>query len=139
MRDALCEMMWSRASTRSADLLRSSEDPAGEGDASARELAHYRDLMVLKRWSVRRNWASCHFRGAGEVAGIGVRSYRVNRDRIAGAFIRVVWRPIKPDYLTDRLGANLDGMLADTRVERGSSRAYASHLPLRRLHPACAQ
>ena len=28
----------------------------------------------------------------------------------------LVWRPIKADYLTDRLGANLDGMLAEYAV-----------------------
>jgi NADPH:quinone reductase-like Zn-dependent oxidoreductase len=38
-------------------------------------------------------------------------------DRIAGCFhARWYGGPIKPDYLTDRLGANLDGMLAEYAV-----------------------
>src|SRR5580692_3659490 len=38
-------------------------------------------------------------------------------DRIAGCFHpRWFGRPIKPEYLTDRLGANLDGMLAEYAV-----------------------
>jgi hypothetical protein len=39
---------------------------------------------------------------------------RRRADRIAGCFhARWYGGPIKPDYLTDRLGANLDGMLAE--------------------------
>src|SRR6201982_1614568 len=51
--------------------------------------------------------------GAGEVAAIGEGVARVKiDDRIAGCFHpRWFGGPIKPDYLTDRLGANLDGML----------------------------
>jgi hypothetical protein len=38
-------------------------------------------------------------------------------DRIAGCFHpRWFGGPIKPDYLTDRLGANLNGMLAEYAV-----------------------
>ena len=53
--------------------------------------------------------------GAGEVAAIGEGVTRVKvGDRIAGCFHpRWFGGPIKPDYLTDRLGANLDGMLAE--------------------------
>src|SRR5216683_2369388 len=56
--------------------------------------------------------------GAGEVAAIGDGVTRVKiGDRIAGCFHpRWFGGPIKPDYLTDRLGANLDGMLAGYAV-----------------------
>jgi NADPH:quinone reductase-like Zn-dependent oxidoreductase len=56
--------------------------------------------------------------GAGEVAAIGEKVTRVKMgDRIAGCFHpRWFGGPIKPDYLTDRLGANLDGMLAEYAV-----------------------
>ena len=56
--------------------------------------------------------------GAGEVAAIGDGVTRVKvGDRIAGCFHpRWFGGPIKPDYLTDRLGANLDGMLAEYAV-----------------------
>jgi hypothetical protein len=56
--------------------------------------------------------------GAGEVAAIGEGVTRVKiGDRIAGCFHpRWFGGPIKPDYLTDRLGANLDGMLAEYAV-----------------------
>ena len=56
--------------------------------------------------------------GAGEVAAIGegVTWVKIG-DRIAGCFHpRWFGGPIKPDYLTDRLGANLDGMLAEYAV-----------------------
>jgi NADPH:quinone reductase-like Zn-dependent oxidoreductase len=55
---------------------------------------------------------------AGEVAAVGERVTRVKvGDRIIGTF-HPHWfgGPISPDYLTDRLGANLDGMLADYAV-----------------------
>jgi NADPH:quinone reductase-like Zn-dependent oxidoreductase len=56
--------------------------------------------------------------GAGEVAAIGDGVTRVKvGDRIAGTFHpRRFGGPIKPEYLTDRLGANLDGMLAEYAV-----------------------
>src|SRR5438477_7366969 len=56
--------------------------------------------------------------GAGEVAAIGEGATRVKiGDRIAGCFHpRWFGGPIKPDYLTDRLGANLDGVLAEYAV-----------------------
>jgi NADPH:quinone reductase-like Zn-dependent oxidoreductase len=56
--------------------------------------------------------------GAGEVAAIGEGVTRVKiGDRIAGCFHpRWFGGPITPDYLTDRLGANLDGMLAEYAV-----------------------
>ena len=53
--------------------------------------------------------------GAGEVAAVGEGVMRVKiGDRIAGCFHpRWLGGPIKAEYLTDRLGANLDGMLAE--------------------------
>jgi NADPH:quinone reductase-like Zn-dependent oxidoreductase len=56
--------------------------------------------------------------GAGEVAAIGERVTGVKvGDRIIGTFHpRWFGGPISADYLTDRLGANLDGMLADYAV-----------------------
>jgi NADPH:quinone reductase-like Zn-dependent oxidoreductase len=56
--------------------------------------------------------------GAGEVAAIGEEANRVKiGDRIAGCFHpRWFGGPIKPDYLIDRLGANLDGVLAEYAV-----------------------
>jgi NADPH:quinone reductase-like Zn-dependent oxidoreductase len=62
---------------------------------------------------------SCRFpTGAGEVEAIGEGVTRVKiGDRIAGCFHpRWFSGPIKPDYLTDRLGANLDGMLTEYAV-----------------------
>jgi NADPH:quinone reductase-like Zn-dependent oxidoreductase len=58
--------------------------------------------------------------GAGEVAALGDGVTRVKiGDRIAGCFHpRWFGGPIKSDYLTDRLGANLDGMLAEYAVLR---------------------
>ena len=54
----------------------------------------------------------------GKVAAIGEGVTRVKMgDRIVGCFHpRWFGGPIKPDYLTDRLGANLDGMLAEYAV-----------------------
>ena len=56
--------------------------------------------------------------GVGEVAAIGEGVTRVKiGDRIAGCFHpRWFGGPIKPDYLTEQLGANLDGMLAEYAV-----------------------
>jgi NADPH:quinone reductase-like Zn-dependent oxidoreductase len=56
--------------------------------------------------------------GAGEVAAIGDGVTRVKvGDRMAGCFHpRWFGGPIRPEYLTDRLGANLDGMLAEYAV-----------------------
>ena len=56
--------------------------------------------------------------GAGEVAAIGEGVTRVKiGDRIAGCFHpRWFGGPINPEYLTDRLGANLGGMLAQYAV-----------------------
>jgi len=56
--------------------------------------------------------------GAGEVASIGAGVTRVKiGDRVAGCFHpRWFGGRISADYLTDRLGANLDGMLAEYAV-----------------------
>src|SRR5258708_7685248 len=81
---------------------------------------NYRDLMVLKgggRGPTKLGVIPLSD-GAGEVAGIGDEVMRVKiGHRIAGCFHpRWFGGPIKPDYLTDRLGANLDGMLAEYAV-----------------------
>ena len=56
--------------------------------------------------------------GAGEVVAIGDGVTRIKvGDQIAGTFHpRWFGGPIRPEYLTDRLGANLDGMLAEYAV-----------------------
>jgi NADPH:quinone reductase-like Zn-dependent oxidoreductase len=69
--------------------------------------------------------------GAGEVAAIGDGVTRVKvGDRISGTFHpRWLGGPIKPEYLTDRLGANLDGMLAEYAVLSEEALVYVpSHL-----------
>src|ERR1700757_1842341 len=81
---------------------------------------NYRDLMVLKgggRGPTKLGVVPLSG-GAGEVAAIGDGVTRVKvGDRIAATFHpRWFGGPIKPDYLTDRLGANLDGMLAEYAV-----------------------
>ena len=81
---------------------------------------NYRDLMVLKggcRGPTKIGVVPLSD-GAGEVAAIGEAVTRVKiGDQIAGCFHpRWFGGPIKPDYLTDRLGANLDGMLAEYAV-----------------------
>jgi len=103
---------------------RSSEDPRpGLKEVLMRVRAsslNYRDLMVLKgggRGPTKIGVVPLSD-GAGEVAAIGEGVTRVKiGDRIAGCFHpRWFGGPIKPDYLTDRLGANLDGMLAEYAV-----------------------
>jgi NADPH:quinone reductase-like Zn-dependent oxidoreductase len=104
--------------------LRSSDDPRpGLREVLMRVRAsslNYRDLMVLKgggRGPTKLGVIPLSD-GAGEVAAIGdgVTGVKVG-DRIAGCFHpRWFGGPIKPEYLTDRLGANLDGMLAEYAV-----------------------
>jgi NADPH:quinone reductase-like Zn-dependent oxidoreductase len=99
-------------------VLRSSEDPQpGPKEVLMRVRAsslNYRDLMVLKgggRGPTKIGVVPLSD-GAGEVAAIGEGVTRVKiGDRIAGCF-HPCWfgGPMKPDYLTDRLGANLDGL-----------------------------
>jgi len=105
-------------------VLRSSEDPRpGLKEVLMRVRAsslNYRDLMVLKgggRGPTKIGVVPLSD-GAGEVAAIGEGVTRVKiGDRIAGCFHpRWFGGPIKPDYLTDRLGANLDGVLAEYAV-----------------------
>jgi NADPH:quinone reductase-like Zn-dependent oxidoreductase len=100
-------------------VLRSSEDPRlGLKQLLMRVRAsslNYRDLMVLKtggRGPTKIGVVPLSD-GAGEVAAIGEGVTRVKiGDRIAGCFHpRWFGGPIKPDYLTDRLGANLDSRL----------------------------
>jgi len=103
---------------------RSSEDPRpGLKEVLIRVRAsslNYRDLMVIKgggRGPTKIGVVPLSD-GAGEVAAIGEGVTRVKiGDRIAGCFHpRWFGGPIKPDYLTDRLGANLDGVLAEYAV-----------------------
>src|SRR6201981_4116809 len=105
-------------------VLRSSEDPRpGLREVLMRVHAtslNYRDLMVLKgggRGPTKLGVVQLSD-GAGEVAAIGDGVTRVKvSDRIAGTFHpRWFGGPIRPEYLTDRLGANLDGMLAEYAV-----------------------
>jgi NADPH:quinone reductase-like Zn-dependent oxidoreductase len=103
---------------------RSAEDPRpGPKEVLMRVRAsslNYRDLMVLKgggRGPTKLGVIPLSD-GAGDVEAVGERVTRVKvGDRIAGCFhARWYGGPIKPDYLTDRLGANLDGMLAEYAV-----------------------
>jgi NADPH:quinone reductase-like Zn-dependent oxidoreductase len=103
---------------------RSSEDPRpGPKEVLMRVRAsslNYRDLMVLTgggRGPTKIGVVPLSD-GAGEVAAIGKGATRVKiGDRIAGCFHpRWFGGPIKLDYLTDRLGANLDGVLAEYAV-----------------------
>ncbi len=111
---------------RSVDgvVLRSHDDPQPD----TREILirvratslNYRDLMVLKGGgrSPTKLGVVPLSDGAGEVValGAGVSRFAVG-DRVIGCFHpRWFGGPIKPDYLTDRLGANLDGMLAEYAV-----------------------
>jgi NADPH:quinone reductase-like Zn-dependent oxidoreductase len=81
---------------------------------------NYRDLMVLKgggRGPTKLGIVPLSD-GAGEVAAIGDRVSRAAvGDRVIGCFHpRWFGGPISADYLTDRLGGNIDGMLADYAV-----------------------
>ena len=81
---------------------------------------NYRDLMVLKgggRGPTKLGVVPLSD-GAGEVVALGDGASRFAvGDRVIGCFHpRWFGGPIKPDYLTDRLGANLDGMLAEYAV-----------------------
>jgi NADPH:quinone reductase-like Zn-dependent oxidoreductase len=104
--------------------LRSSENPRpGLREILMRVRAtslNYRDLMVLNgggRGPTKLGVVPLSD-GAGEVAAVGEGVTRVKvGDRIAGTFHpRWFGGPIRPEYLTDRLGANLDGMLAEYAV-----------------------
>src|SRR5271157_5682571 len=105
-------------------VLRSSEDPRpGPKEILMRVRAsslNYRDLMVLKgggRGPTKLGVVPLSD-GAGEVAAVGDGVTRVKLgDRVIGTFHpRWFGGPLSTDYLTDRLGANLDGMLAEYAV-----------------------
>jgi NADPH:quinone reductase-like Zn-dependent oxidoreductase len=104
--------------------LRSSEDPRpATKEILLRVRAsslNYRDLMVLKgggRGPTKLGVIPLSD-GAGEVAAIGAGVTRVKiGDRVVGCFHpRWFGGPITANCLTDRLGANLDGMLAEYAV-----------------------
>jgi NADPH:quinone reductase-like Zn-dependent oxidoreductase len=105
-------------------LLQSRADPQpGRREILVRVRAtslNYRDLMVLKgggRGPTKVGVVPLSD-GAGEVVALGggVTRFAVG-DRVIGCFHpRWFGGPIKADYLTDRLGANLDGMLAEYAV-----------------------
>jgi NADPH:quinone reductase-like Zn-dependent oxidoreductase len=105
-------------------VFRSSEDPGpGPKEVLMRVCARFAQLSRSdgpERRRLRSNEGrrSAAVRRRGEVAAIGEGVTRVKiGDRIAGCFHpRWFGGPIKPDYLTDRLGANLDGMLAEYAV-----------------------
>src|ERR1700688_189014 len=94
---------------------------------------NYRDLMALKgggRGPTKLGVVPLSD-GAGEVAAVGdgVSRFAVG-DKVIGCF-HPHWfgGPIKADYLTDRLGANLDGMLAEYAVvSEEAAVATPSHL-----------
>jgi NADPH:quinone reductase-like Zn-dependent oxidoreductase len=105
-------------------VLRSSEDPRpGPKEVLMRVRAsslNYRDLMVLKgggRGPTKLGVIPLSD-GAGEVAAIGDGVTRVKvGDRVIGTFHpRWFGGPLSADYLSDRLGANLDGVLAEYAV-----------------------
>src|SRR6266849_430602 len=105
-------------------VLGSRDDPQpGIGQILVRVRAtslNYRDLMVLKgggRGPTKLGVVPLSD-GAGEVAAVGDGVTRVKiGDRIAGCFHpRWFGGPLSADYLTDRLGANLDGILAEYAV-----------------------
>ena len=81
---------------------------------------NYRDLMVLKGGGhgPTKLGVVPLSDGAGKVAAIGEGVTRVKLgDRVIGTFHpRWFGGPLSADYLTDRLGANLDGMLAEYAV-----------------------
>src|SRR5215831_10728443 len=100
-------------------VLREGEDPRpGRKEILMQVRAsslNYRDLMVLKgggRGPTKIGVVPLSD-GAGEVAAVGEGVTRVKGgDGIAGCFHpRWFGGPINPEYLTDRLGANFDGML----------------------------
>src|SRR5215831_5233888 len=111
---------------------RSAEDPRpGPKEVLMRVRAsslNYRDLMVLKgggRGPTKLGVIPLSD-GAGDVEAVGEGVTRVKLgDRIAGCFHpRWFGGAIKPDYLTDRLGANLDGVLAEYAVLREEALVY---------------
>ena len=91
---------------------------------------NYRDLMVLKgggRGPTRPGVIPLSD-GAGEVVALGDGASRFAvGDRVIGCFHpRWFGGPIKAEFLTDRLGANLDGMLAEYAVVNEEA---AVHVP----------
>src|SRR5437867_12831466 len=118
-------------------VLRSNEDSRpGRKEILMRLRAsslNYRDLMVLKgggRGPTRLGVVPLSD-GVGEVAATGDGVTRVKLgDRVIGTFHpRWFGGPLSADYLTDRLGANLDGMLAEYAVLNEEALVHvANHL-----------
>src|SRR5439155_13536729 len=118
-------------------VLRSREDPRlGPNQILMRVRAssvNYRDLMVLKgggRGPTKLGVIPLSA-GAGEVAAMGDGVTRVKLgERVIGTFHpRWFGGPLSADYLTDRLGANFDGMLAQYAVlSEEAAVAMPSHL-----------
>src|SRR5215471_10032540 len=104
-------------------VLREGEDPRpGRKEILMQVRAsslNYRDLMVLKgggRGPTKMGVVPLSDGPVRSRQSEGVTRVKIG-DRIAGCFHpRWFGGPIKPDYLTDRLGANLDGMLAEYAV-----------------------
>ena len=127
-------------------VLRSCEDPRpGLREILMRVRAsslNYRDLMVLRgggRGPTKLGVIPLSD-GAGEVVAMGDGVTRAKLgDRIAGCFHpRCFGGPISPDYLTDRLGANLDGMLAEYAVLSEEALVHVpSHLSARTSDSCC--
>ena len=97
---------------------------------------NYRDLLVVKGLynpKLRLPFVPLSD-GAGEVAAIGDGVTRVKLgDRVIGTFHpRWFGGPLSADYLTDRLGANLDGMLGEYTV---LSEEALVPVPVRPLDP----
>jgi NADPH:quinone reductase-like Zn-dependent oxidoreductase len=128
-------------------MQRSSEDPQPRPKEILLRVRasslNYRDLMVLKgggRGPTKLGVIPLSD-GAGEVASIGTGVTRVKiGDRVAGCF-HPHWfgGPITADYLTDRLGANLDGMLAEYAVLSEEALVHVpSHLSFEEATLPCA-
>lgn len=105
-------------------VLRAGDDPRpGPKEILMRVRAsalNYRDLMVLKgggRGPTKLGVVPLSD-GAGEVAAVGDGVMRFKPgDRVIGTFHpRWFGGPLSAEYLTDRLGANLDGVLAQYAV-----------------------
>ena len=103
----------------------------GRQGRRARELAQLPRSHGPQRRRSRsdEDWRGTAIGRRRRVAAIGEKVTRVKvGDRIAGCFHpRWFGRPIKPDYLTDRLGANLHGVLAEYAVLSEEALVHTPH------------